>query len=91
MLPTKARARFFPTTAGAGFMVSARAVLKRTRTSLTCREIVHRASAAGLLDSGGRTPEKTLYALLSRDIRRKRDRSEFRKVGPGQFILAKRS
>jgi hypothetical protein len=90
MSPTKARARFFPTKAGAGFMASTCKVLEHSKTSLTCGEIVRRASAAGLLDSSGRTPEKTLYALLSRDVRNKGDRSKFRKVGPGQFMLARK-
>lgn len=80
-----------PYKAGQGFLISARNVLMRSKTPMTCRGIVERATSAGLLISRGMTPEKTLFALLSRDIRDNENRSEFRKVGPGLFTLAKRS
>lgn len=80
-----------PRRAGEGFIASALIVLKYAKSSMTCREIVEQAKEDGLLDSLGKTPEKTLHASLSRDIRGKGKRSEFRKDGPGKFILAKSS
>jgi hypothetical protein len=72
-------------------MVSARSVLKHAKRPMTCREIIEQATKDGLLNSRGMTPENTLYALLSRHIQEKGNSSEFRKVSPGKFTLAKRS
>lgn len=73
--------------AGQGFLPAAESILKRAERPLTCREIVERATEAGILDSEGKTPWKTLSALLNRHIEAKGQRCRFRKVGPGKFEL----
>ena len=78
-----------PKKAGDGFIASARAVLARAKEPLTCREIVVRGSAIGALDSHGKTPERTLNKLLLEHIRAHGTKSEFKKVGPGLFELAR--
>lgn len=76
--------------AGAGFLPSARSVLKRARTPLTCAEIVERAVSEGLLQSQGKTPAKTLHAALSRHIQRSGSNSDFKKLADKTFVLAKK-
>jgi hypothetical protein len=70
---------------------SARSVLKRSKTPLTCKEIVERAVSEGLLKSQGKTPAKTLYAALSRHMKRRGSNSDFRKLTDKTFVLAKKS
>jgi len=79
-----------PQRAGHGFIASARSVLKRAKAPLRCREIIERAALEGLLTSRGKTPEKTLHALLSRHIQRKGANAEFQRLPDGKFTLARR-
>lgn len=79
-----------PKRAGEGFLPTAKVVLRRATKPLTCREIVERAVAYGGLQSGGKTPHSTLYALLTRDIARNGTGSAFKKVGPGLFQLRRK-
>lgn len=76
--------------AGEGFLPAAEKILRRAGKPLTCREIVDRAIQAGLLDSAGKTPEKTLYALLYRHLQSEGANCKFKKVGPGRYDLRKR-
>lgn len=73
--------------AGQGFLPAAETILKRAGRPLTCREIVERATEAGILDSRGKTPWNTLSALLNRHIEAEGDQCRFQKVGPGKFEL----
>ncbi|MCY1290257.1 HB1, ASXL, restriction endonuclease HTH domain [compost metagenome] len=73
--------------AGSGFLPAAEAVLKQAGKPLTCREIVERATDAGLLDSSGKTPARTLYSLLQRRIAAEGAGCRFRKVGRGLYAL----
>lgn len=75
--------------AGNGFLPAAEAVLKRAGKPLRCREIVERATAAGLLDSSGKTPEKTLYAMLERNISAEGSNCRFKKFKSGLYELRK--
>ena len=76
-----------PKPAGTGFLPAAEAVLKRAGKPLTCREIVERSTEAGLLDSSGKTPDKTLYALLERRIAAEGANCRFKKAGRGLYAL----
>lgn len=76
-----------PRRAGSGFLPAAEAVLRRAGKPLTCREIVDKAAAAGLLDSMGKTPEKTLYALFELHIAAEGVKCQFRKVKAGLYDL----
>jgi len=76
-----------PRRAGSGFLPAAEAVLKRAGKPLTCREIVDKATASGLLDSMGKTPEKTLYALLERHIAAEGSKCPFRRAEAGMYEL----
>ena len=78
-----------PRLPGEGFISSARIILRRSKTPLTCTEIVERAIEAGLLETTGRTPQNTLHAMLMRHIYRRGDASGFRKVGRGRFELVR--
>lgn len=78
-----------PRRAGDGFLPAAETVLKRAGKPLSCREIVERATASGLLDSAGKTPDKTLYALLERHISADGSNCRFKKVKPGLYELRK--
>lgn len=80
-----------PRTAGRGFLPAAEIVLKRAGRALPCREIVERAIEAGLLDSAGKTPEKTLYALLQRHIAAEGTKCRFKKAGRGLYELRKQT
>lgn len=70
-----------------GFLSAAEVVLRNAKKSLTCREIVERATQAGLLQGAGKTPQQTLYAMLLRNLAAEGECSRFKKVGPGLFEL----
>ncbi|WP_421044986.1 winged helix-turn-helix domain-containing protein [Paraburkholderia sp. A1RI-2L] len=74
---------------GNGFLPAAEAVLKRAGKPLSCREIIERAIAAGLLESSGKTPTKTLYALFERHISAEGNHCKFKKTQPGLYELRK--
>ena len=72
---------------GAGYLDAAEKVLRSARKPLRCRDIVQRASDAGLLHATGETPEKTLHAMLIRHILRLGNSGTFKKVSKGLFDL----
>jgi hypothetical protein len=71
-----------------GFMPAARAVLNRSDEPLSCQEITRLAISMRLLKTQGKTPARTLYAMLMRNIKTHGARSEFRKSAGGLFALA---
>ena len=56
---------------------------------LNCKTIVDRMLAKGLWQTGGKTPQATLHAAISREIAAKGAASRLRKVERGKFELAK--
>jgi hypothetical protein len=60
------------------FLEAAKVVLGQSEGPLTAAEIVQRARELGILESSGKTPERTLTADLY--ISARRDDSEFEKV-----------
>ena len=69
------------------FLDAAAEILKRAEEPLHYRELTRRALAQGLVQTEGRTPEATLYALVSLDMKRKRAGSRFQRVSPGVVAL----
>jgi len=63
-------------------------VIADAGTPLNIKQIVERMLAQGLWHTGGKTPEATMHAAISREIKRKGDASRFRKAERGQFTLA---
>lgn len=70
----------------------AEAVLAGSHSPLSAREIVERGIERGLFGDHtlGRTPEKSMQARLSLDIKHTREASRFVRVARGRFILRRR-
>lgn len=64
-------------------------VLREAARPLSAKEAAQAAIARRLWSSDGRTPDRTIYAALIRDIRALGPRSRFRRRGRGTFGLAK--
>ena len=62
-------------------------VLKQAGTALHAKDIAEQIMAAGLWQSGGKTPDATVSARLYSDIKSNGDKSPFVKVGPQTFAL----
>ncbi len=64
-------------------------VLKEKQQPMNCRELIEAMAAKKYWQSPhGKTPERTLYAALHREIRQKGDQSRFRQLERGRFALA---
>lgn len=70
------------------FREVARTVLSESDSPLTAAEITKIARQTGLLDTEGRTPGKTMYAVVTRDIKLRGRSSDFAPAGEGRFRLA---
>lgn len=68
------------------YLDAAHAVLRGADGALTANEIVKEASKAGWIKTRGRTPDRTMGAMLYTDI--KRGGSRFSQNGPGRFKLS---
>ena len=62
-------------------------VLQQAGTELHAKDIAEQIMAAGLWQSGGKTPDATVSARLCSDIKNNGDKSPFVKVGPQTFAL----
>ena len=62
-------------------------VLQQAGTALHAKDIAEQIMAAGLWQSGGKTPDATVSARLYSDIKNNGDKSPFVKVGPQTFAL----
>ena len=61
-------------------------VLQETGQALSCPELIAQMAAKGYWASPqGKTPAATLYAALTREIKRKGEAARFQKTGPGTF------
>lgn len=76
-----------PKRVGVGFLPAAESVLSRSKKPLTCAEIVREAQAKGLIQTEGKTPEKTLYALLRRAMEREGKNCKFYSPEKGTYAL----
>jgi hypothetical protein len=64
-------------------------VLSESQQALTCPELIAAMAAQGYWTSpAGKTPQATLHAALTREIKLKKDQSRFRKTERGRFALA---
>ena len=82
-----------PVPAGSAAKLSALAaaarVLSESRQAMTCPELIAAVAAQGYWTSpAGKTPQATLHAALTREIKIKKDQSRFRKTERGKFNLA---
>ncbi|MBN9524295.1 hypothetical protein J0H58_38240 [bacterium] len=70
-------------------LAAAARVLAEAGTALTCRQLVAVMAVKGYWRSpGGKTPEATLHAAISTEIRKKGAAARFRKAAPGRFAAA---
>jgi restriction system protein len=60
-------------------------VLKEAGRPLSYREIARRAIEQGRWSTGGKTPEATVNAQITTDIKKKGEKSLFRRVSPGVY------
>lgn len=66
---------------------AAELVLTKAGTQLAAKEIAKMILDAGLWQSSGKTPERTISAKLHADIKKNGDKSVFVKIAPGTFAL----
>lgn len=70
-------------------MLDAAATVLAAEGELDCKAIIAEAANRLLWESpAGKTPDRTLYAALQREISRKGKHSRFKQTGPGKFALA---
>ena len=69
------------------FLQIAELILRETRKPLTPQEIYKKAEEQKLLHSKGKTPEFSMKARISTDIRNNGFNSKFMRVGPNRFAL----
>ena len=64
-------------------------VLSETTKPMNCRQLIEAMTAKDYWQpKAGNTPQNTLHAAISKEIKTKGAESRFSKVGRGQFILA---
>jgi hypothetical protein len=81
------QARPGPKREGLGGLDAAATVLTGSPEPMGCKQLVAEMLKRKLWSTKGKTPAATIGAALGRDIQQKKDRSRFRKVGPGRFAL----
>jgi len=64
---------------------AAHKVLQESDAPLSAGEIIDQAAKKGYWKSQAATPQATIHAAMSREIKKKGDESRFKKVGRGQF------
>jgi hypothetical protein len=70
-------------------LAAAAKVLGEAGVALTCRQLVAVMAVKGYWRSpGGKTPDATLHAAISTEIKKKGDAARFRKAAPGRFAAA---
>jgi predicted NUDIX family phosphoesterase len=69
------------------YLTAAEEVLRDVGEPLHVRDLTNKILERGLIESIGKTPWKTVGAKISVDIRRKREKSRFKRVGPSVYAL----
>jgi hypothetical protein len=65
-------------------------ILAKSEVPLRAKELIAQMEASGLWKSpGGRTPEATLYAAITREIATKGTKARFKKHDKGVFVATK--
>lgn len=68
---------------GHSILDAAMSVLSEAGRPMSCKDISNEIAARGLWETTGKTPERSLYSALHRDIQK--SESRFVKTGPGIF------
>lgn len=71
------------------FKQAAIEILKKAKKPLHCAEITRLALESGILETKGSNPEKTMAAIISVDIKNRKNLSNFVRVEPNIFSLNK--
>lgn len=67
-------------------------VLNESKSPLSTREMIDAMLAKGYWESpGGKTPDRTLYSAILREIVLKKGEARFKKAERGKFTLRKRA
>lgn len=69
------------------FKIAAIKILRKSETPLHYQEITKKAIEENLIETSGATPEATMNAIISVDIKHKKENSAFTRVKPGIFVL----
>jgi len=69
------------------FKTSAIEILKREKKSLHYKDIMRLALEAGILETEGATPEKSMNSQIIMDIKDKKEASDFIKTAPSIYAL----
>jgi hypothetical protein len=78
-----------PSPAKLSALAAAARVLSESQQAMTCPELIAAMAARGYWTSpAGKTPQATLHAALTREIKSKKDQARFRKTARGKFSLA---
>jgi len=65
-------------------------VLAKAKEPMDCKAIVEKVLASGRWQTKGKTPAATLYSAILRHMQKKGKDARFKKVGRGQFALARK-
>lgn len=71
----------------ASFKLAAKKILKESEKPLHYEEITRLALEKNLIETSGATPEATMNACITQDIKYEKERSAFKKIKPGIFSL----
>lgn len=69
------------------FKQAAEIVLKEAKKPLDIAVITSRALEKHILETKGKTPDRTMLSEIWRDVRSKKDKSGFLKVGKATYTL----
>lgn len=69
------------------FKLAAIKVLRELKKPLHYEDITKRALEQNLIETSGSTPEATMNAQISVDLKNKREKSAFMRVKPGYYSL----
>ncbi|MEK7112972.1 MAG: HTH domain-containing protein, partial [Patescibacteria group bacterium] len=69
------------------FKEAAKLILRESRKPLTAKQLEAEIKKRDLVDSRGKTQYLTIGAQIATDIKNKGELSDFKRVGPGKFIL----
>lgn len=69
------------------FKEAVKLILRESKKPLTVKQLETEIKKHGLVDSKGKTQHLTIGAQITTDIKSKGELSDFKRVGPGKFVL----
>lgn len=69
------------------FKEAAKLILKESKKPLTVKQLEAEIKKRGLVESVGITQHLTIGAQIATDIKHKGELSDFKRIGPGKFVL----